>query len=132
MCSYNCCLILTLDAPISNNSGSSSDSVAIIGGAVGEVILLLMIIVVLCIVILYMRMSHRKKELHVDDNTAKLNADVTLDYNPTYDVIKNAINPGDSVAPFTTNSSYNVHSKPYSKTSEDEYNYVVLKPSLLF
>ena len=34
------------------------------------------------------------------------------------------INPGGSDAPITTNPSYNVHTKPYSKTSEDEYNYV--------
>ena len=109
---------------MSDNSDNSSDSVAIIGGAVGGVILLLMIIVVLSIVILCMRRSHRKKGSHVVDNTAKQNADVTLDYDPTYDVIKNTINPGDSVAPITTNPSYNVHTKPYSKTSEDEYNYV--------
>ena len=34
------------------------------------------------------------------------------------------INPGGSDVPVTTNPSYNVHTKPYSKTSEDEYNYV--------
>ena len=41
-----------------------------------------------------------------------------MDY--SYDTI----NPGGSDVPITTNSSYNVHTKPYSKTSEDEYNYV--------
>ena len=87
MCNYSCCLILTLD--VSNNSGSSSDSGVIIGGAVGGVILLLMIIVVLCIVILCMRRSHRKESsgLHAVDNTAELNTNVTLDYDPPYDVI---------------------------------------------
>ena len=115
------------------NSGSSSGSVAIIGGAVGGVVLLLMIIVVLCIVILCMRRSHRKKE---DDkvtySTSKLNTDVAMDNNPSYDVTKantvdysyDTINPGDSDVPITTNPSYDVHTKPYSKTSEDDYNYV--------
>ena len=117
---YSCCHILT-DVPLPDSSGSSSDSGAIIGGAVGGVILLLMIIVVLCIVILCMRRSSRKKELHVVDNTAKLNTDVTLDSNPSYDVIKTL---GGSDVPITTNPSYNAHTKPYSKTSEDEYNYV--------
>ena len=115
------------------NSGSSSDSVAIIGGAVGVVVLLLMIIVVLCVVILCMRRSHMKKE---DDKitytTSKLNTDVTMDSNPSYDVTKvdtvnysyDTINPGGSDVPITTNPYYNVHTKPYSKTSEDDYNYV--------
>ena len=58
--------------------------------------------------------------------------DVTIGHNPSYDVNKantvdysyETINPGGSDAPVTTNPSYNVHTKPYSKTSEDEYNYV--------
>ena len=91
-----------------------------------------MIIVVSCIVILCMRRSHRKKESHVVDNTIKLNTNVTIDHNPSYDVTKantvdysyDTINPGGSDVPMTTNPSYNVHTKPYSKTSEDEYNYV--------
>ena len=94
---------------------------------------MLIIIVVLCIVILCMRRSHRKKE---DDkvtySTNKLNTDVAMNYNPSYDVTKantvdysyDTINPGGSDAPITTNPSYNVHTKPYSKTSEDDYNYV--------
>ena len=117
---------------MSDSSGSNSDSVAIIGGAVGGVILLLMIIVVLCIVILCMRRSHRKKGLHIANNTTILNTDVTMDNNPSYDITKvdtvdysyDTINPGDSDVPITTNPSYNVHTKPYSKTSEDDYNYV--------
>ena len=37
----------------------------------------------------------------------------------------NTIKPvGGSDVPITTNPSYDVHTKPYSKTSEDEYNYV--------
>ena len=124
------------DVPISNNSGSSSDSSAIIGGAVGEVILLLMITVVLCIVILCVRRRHRKGTFPVDDkvfyNTAKLNENVAIENNPAYDVTKantvgslySTIKPGDSDVPITANPSYAVPNKPYSKTSEDEYNYV--------
>ena len=126
--------VLLDNVTVSSNSGSSSDSVAIIGGVVGGVILLLMIIVVLCTVILCVRRSHRKKE---DDKvtytTTKLNTNVTIDHNPSYDVTKantldctydDTINPGDSGVPITSNPSYDVHSKPYSKTSEDDYNYV--------
>ena len=116
-----------------STSGSSSESGAIIGGAVGVVILLLMIIVVLCIVILCIRRSHRKRMFRIDDdkvfyNTTKLNTDVTIEDNPSYDITKantvdysyDTINPGDSDVPLTTNPSYNVDTKPYSKTSEDE------------
>ena len=117
---------------MSDNTGSSSGSVAIIGGAVGGVILLLMIIVVLCIVILCVRRSHRKKEPHVVDNTTKLNTNVTIENNPSYDGTKantvdysyDTINPGGSDVLITTNPSYDVHTTPYSKTSEDDYNYV--------
>ena len=98
----------------------------------GVVVILLIIIVELCILILTLRWPHRKKDrgLHAVDNTANLNADVTMEYNPSYDVTKantvdyDTINPGGSDVPITTNPSYNVHTKPYSKTSEDEYNYV--------
>ena len=101
-----------------------------------------MIIVVLCIVILCMRRSHRKQDDKVPYGINKLNTDVTIDHNrscdvtidhnPSYDVTKastvdysyDTINPGGSDVPITTNPSYNVHTKPYSKTSEDEYNYV--------
>ena len=60
--------------------------------------------------------------------------DVTMDHNPSYDITKantvdysydDTINPGGSDIPITTNPSYNVHTKPYSKTGEDEYNYVL-------
>ena len=117
---------------VSNDSGSSSDSVAITGGAVGGVILLLTITVVLCIVMVCMRRSYMKKGSPVDDNTTKLNTDVTIDNNPSYDVTKantldhsyNTINPGSSDVPITINRSFNVPTKPYSKTSKDDYNYV--------
>ena len=112
------------------NSSSSSDSVAIIGGAVGGVILLLMIIVVLCTLILCMKGSHRKKGSHVVNSTTKINTNVTIENNLSYDVTKansvdysyDTINPGGSDVPITTNPSYNIHTKPYSKTSEDDYN----------
>ena len=121
---------------MSNNSGSSSDSSAIIGGAVGGIILLLMITVVLCIVILCVRRCHRKGTFPMDNeilyNTTKLNENVTIESNPAYDITKantvgslySTIKPGDSDVPVTANPFYAVPIKPYSKTSEDEYNYV--------
>ena len=133
MGSYSCCYILT-DAPMSSNSDNSSDSATIIGGAVGGVLLLLMIIVVLCIMVLYVRRSYRKgdnKEIY-SKSKHSTDVNVTMDNNPSYDVTKansmdysyNTIYPGGSDAPITTNPSYNAHTKPYSKTSEDDYNYV--------
>ena len=85
-----------------------------------------MIIVVSCIVILCMRRSSRKKGSHVVDNTTKINTDVVMHGNPSYDVAKvdhiyDTIEPGDSDV---TDPSYNVHTKAYSNASEDEYNYV--------
>ena len=64
-------------------------------------------------------------------NTAKLNENVAIENNPSYDVTKantvgslySTIKPGDSDVPITANPSYAVPTKPYSKTSEDEYNY---------
>ena len=66
------------------------------------------------------------------DNTTKINTNIIFENNPSYDVTKantvdysyDTINPGGSDVPITTNPSYNVHTKPYSKTSEDDYNYV--------
>ena len=115
-----------------NDSGSSSDIVAIISGAVGGVLLLLMITVMLCIVIVCIRRSHMKKGSTVDGNTTKLNTDLTIDNNPSYDITKtntsdhsySTIKPQGSDVPITSNPSYNVPTKPYSKTSEDDYNYV--------
>ena len=91
-----------------------------------------MITVALCIVILCMRRCHRERGNKIASNTTKLNTDVTIDNNPSYDVTKantldhsySTINPGGSDAPITINSSYDVPTKPYSKASEDDYNYV--------
>ena len=61
---------------------------------------------------------------------------VTIDHTPSYDVTKantvhmdhsyDTINPRDLDLPITTNPSCNVHTKSYSKTSEDEYIYAQL------
>ena len=110
-----------------------SSSVAIIGGAVGGVLLLLMIAVVLYIVILCVRRLNRKKKHDkITYSTSKLNTDVTMDYNPSYDVIKGntadhiyeTLEQGDSDDFITTDPSSNVHTKGHSKTSEDKYNNV--------
>ena len=93
-----------------------------------------MITVVLCIVILCVRRRHRKGTFPVDNNTAKLNENVAIESNPAYDVTKantvdssySTIKLGDSDVPITANPSYAIPTKPYSKTSEDEYNYVQL------
>ena len=135
------CVYINIDVP--NNDNNSSDGCVIISGVAGGIILfLLTIIVVLCIVLLCMRRSHRKKGSHVVDNTTKINTNVTIDHNPSYDITMDnnpsydvskvnavdysydTINPRDSDLPMTTNPSYNVHTKPHSKTNEDEYNYV--------
>ena len=81
-----------------------------------------MIIVVFYIVILCVRRSHRKKGSHVVDNTIKLNTDVTIENNPSYDVttantldhIYDSIKLEDLDV---TNPSHDVHTKPYSKTN---------------
>ena len=79
-----------------------------------------------------MRRSHGKKGLHVVNNSAKPD-DVIIKNNPSPDVTKadtvdyiydDTINPGGSDAPVTTNPCYDVHTKPYSKTSEDDYEYI--------
>ena len=79
-----------------------------------------------------MRRCHRERDYQVAYNTTKLNTGVTIDNNPSYDVTKtntlhhsySTIKPGGSDVPITINPSYNVPTKPYSKTSEDDYNYV--------
>ena len=86
-----------------------------------------------------MRRSHRKQD---DKVPYGINTDVTMDHNPSYDVSMDhnpsydvtkdntvdysydTINPGGSDVPMITIPSYNVHTELYSKTSEDEYNYV--------
>ena len=102
------------------SSGSSTDGGIVIGGTMGGVILLLVIItVVLCIVMLCIKRYHKNKASSVDDqvsySTTKLNTDVPIEHNPSYDVIK-ADNR-------TIKLYYNIPIKPYSKASEDECNY---------
>ena len=104
------------DAPVS--SGNSSSTGAIIGGAVGGVMLLMIVIVLMCIVILCMRRRTYHKfltKLHDNKNSTIIKVN-----NPSYDNTK----PEDSDIPITANPSYDVLTKPYSKASEDEYNYV--------
>ena len=78
-----------------------------------------------------MRKCHRKRDNKIAYNIANINTDVTIENNPLYDVIEldhsySTINPGGSDVPITVNPSYNVPTKPYSKTSEDDYNYLQL------
>ena len=80
-----------------------------------------MIIVVLCIVIVCLRRSSRKKGLEdgkVTYSMSKLNTDVTGDNNPSNDITE-----ANTVDYDTINSGayYNIHTIPYSKTSEEEY-----------
>ena len=68
---------------------------------------MLMITVVLCIVILCMRRCHQK-----------------MDNNVSYNKTKHAnLHPGDLDVPIDANPSYHIPTKPYSKTSEEEYVY---------
>ena len=120
-----------LGAIPANDSESSSDSCAIIGGAMGGVILLLMIIIMLlCIAMVCMRRSHNKKAFSLSStnyNAAKLNTQVMVESNPSYDVTKADYSynkQGDSDVPTTVNPPYGVSTKPYSGTNEDNYNYV--------
>ena len=120
--------VLIDDVPVS--SDSSSNTTAIIGGAVGGLILLLIIIVLMCIVC--MRRSHRMATFPVDNKAHSESANVSIEKNPAYDVTKvnaidhtyNTIKPGESDIPITANPSYDVRTKPCSKTSEGDYNYV--------
>ena len=89
-------------------------------GAVGGFALLLMIIVFLCVMILCIIRCHKKEGKKVSCNTAQLNTDVSIENNPSYDV--NSVRH--SVVPITANPSYSDPTRPYSKISEDTYNYV--------
>ena len=120
-----------LGAIPANDSDSSSDSCAIIGGAMGGVMLLLMIIIVLlCIVIVCMRRSRNKKTFSLNStnyNASKLNTQVMIENNPSYDVTKadySCNKQRDTDIPITVNPSYGVSTKPYIGTNEDNYNYV--------
>jgi len=119
-----------------NDSDSSSDSCAIIGGAMGGVILLLMIVIMLlCIAITCMRRSHNKKAFSLSStnyNASKLNTQVMVESNPSYDVTKADYSYSkreDSDIPTTVNPSYGVSTKPFSRSDEDDYNYVQPKES---
>ena len=117
---------ISLDDATSNNRGSSSDGTAIIGGAgaLGGVILLLMTIIVLCIVIPCVRRHHGKEAFSADNNnTAKLKENVNIGVTKA-NIVGSLYSPGDSDVPITANPSYAIPTKPYSKTSEDEYDYV--------
>ena len=55
----------------------------------------------------------------------KLNTAVTIQHNPSYDVTKtNTVDHHSSDVLVTPNPSYDVTTKPYSKATEDDYNYV--------
>ena len=152
-----------LGVPVTSNDSENS---AVIGGAVGAVIVLLIVTAVLCIVIVCIRKSHEKGKFTLNDkvlyNTTKLNTNVTIEYNPSYDVAKvNTMDNGSTITtgnsdfpitpnpsycthnetpnkygnrqsndprgsdvPITINPSYNVHTKPCSKASEYDYDYV--------
>ena len=124
------CICNLIGAIPANDSGSNSDSCGIIGGVMGGIILLLIIIIVLmCIVIVCMRRSHKKATNKMFHNASKLNTEVMIESNPSYDVTKP--DTGNSLhitikrdIPITANPSYSVSSKPYYKASKDEYNYV--------
>ena len=73
--------------------------------------------------VLCLKRCHGKEDKNVSCNTAQLNTDVTIEDNPSYGVTQ-VIKPRDSNVPFMTNPSYSVSTRPYSKTSEDMYNYI--------
>lgn len=63
---------------------------------------------------------HKKEGKKVSCNIAQLNTDVSIENNPSYDF--NSVRH--LVVPITANPSYSDPTRPYSKTSEDTYNYV--------
>ena len=112
-CLYVTCNAFLLDASVVSSNSHSATS-AIIGGTMGAVILLLLIIVVLCAVVLCVNRTR--------------NASPTDHYSPSYD---DTLNYGlySTIKPIeldviTTNRSYNIPTKPHSKSNEDEYTYV--------
>jgi len=116
-------------APSSNDNGSSSDNIIVIVGAGGGVILLLLVIVVvLCVAIMCVKRFHKKGKFPTEydkafNDATKLNAAVTIEHNPSYDIKTNKVDYSSDV-PVTPNPSYGVTTKPYSKATEDDYNYV--------
>ena len=114
-------------------TSSDSENSAVVGGVVGGVIVLLMIIVVLSIVIVCVRRSHEKGKFTLNDkvlyNTTKLNTNVTIEYNPSYDVAKvnamdnsSTITPGNSDFPITPNPSYCTHNETTDKYGNEQHN----------
>ena len=92
-----------------------------------------MITVVLCIAIVRMRRCHRKADNKVTCNTTKLNTDVTIDDNPSYDVTKantvdisyNTIKPQGSDVPITSNPLYlKIYPDSDHTTENTEYGVV--------
>ena len=88
----------------------------------GVIMLLVIITVVLCIVILCSKRSYRNRTSSVDNQYSgtKVNTDVTIEHNPSYDVIKmdnSTIKSGDLNV---SDPSCSTPTKPYS---EDEYNF---------
>ena len=80
----------------------------------GSVILLLTITVVLCAGVLYM---NRTRDVSTTDHYSS-SYDDTLNYG-LYSTIKPI-----ELNVITTNRSYNIPTKPYSKSNEDEYTYL--------
>ena len=116
--------------PTSISTGSSTDNRIIIVASMGGVILVLVVTtMLLCIVMLCVKRSYKEKasSQRLSYNASKLHKDIPIEQNPSYDVIEMAngtIKRGDADIPITTNPSYAAAAKPYSKASEDEYNYV--------
>ena len=112
-----------IDVPVSNNSGNnSSDSSTVIGGAVGGVILLLLItIMAVCVIILCMRRSHKRDDKVSYNTTNKLNTDVTIDHNPSYEITK----PNTADNRTVTNSDTKAHQSSCGATTKQyDYDYV--------
>jgi len=88
-----------------------------------------MIAIVLCVVMLFIKRSHEKGKFPIEydkafNDTTKVNTAITIKHNPSYDLIKtNRVDYSLNV-PVTSNPSYGVTTKPYSKATEDDYNYV--------
>ena len=110
MCVVVTCNSFLLDAPVTSINSHSVTS-AIIGGTMGAVILLLMIIVVLCAVVLCVNRTR--------------NASPTDHHSPSYD---DTLNYGlsSTIKPIELDviTTYNISTKPHSKSNEDEYTYI--------
>ena len=96
----------------------------------GVVLVLVITTMLLCIVMLCVKRFYKEKASseRLSYNTSKLQKDIPIGQNPSYDVIEMAnggIKRGDTDILITTNPSYAAAAKPYScKASDDECNYV--------